>query len=305
MRNMETKSIALEVKDFDKEKRTVVVAHAAYNNIDRTKDISRKGMFTKSWNENREDIAFYKNHNSDLTPGKVVDFWEDDSFAYTKAFLGTHTLGEDTLRMLDEGIITKASFGYLPVQKNFIDVKGEKIRELKEVRWFETSVLTVLQANPLAKVRSVTKSFDDMLFELKQLSVSENAALKKIMASDFMSLDELMRIAVSADEKSDLYTWVMYQISRRTDFISDLRSQLKYNSGDLKSLQQDIETMEKFCANTKASDECIMSVQNDIKEAKNILSKYDTAYSQAAKALDPDASKTGRDFSIISTLIKN
>jgi HK97 family phage prohead protease len=165
---MEYKAIGLELKDIDKGKRTAVIAHAAYNNIDRVKDISRKGMFNKSWRENKDDIAFYLNHKSDLTPGKTLEFWEDDSKAFTKAYLGTHTLGEDVLKMLDEGIITKASFGYI-VEKNYIEVKGEKIRELKEVRHMETSVLTVLQANPLAGIVSVTKSLDlsNALAELK------------------------------------------------------------------------------------------------------------------------------------------
>ncbi len=112
MNGIETKSIPFELKDMDKNTRTAVIAHAAYNNIDRTKDISRKGMFTKSWKESKDEIALYLNHNDEQSPGKVVDVYEDDSYAYTKAWLGTHTLGNDTLIMMDEGIIKKASFGY-------------------------------------------------------------------------------------------------------------------------------------------------------------------------------------------------
>jgi HK97 family phage prohead protease len=233
--SIETKSIILELKDFDKGKREAVIAHAAYNNIDRTKDISRKGMFNKSWVDNRDDIAFYKNHNSDLVPGKVTDFFEDDNLAYTKVFLGTHTLGEDTLKMLDEGIITKASFGYIPVKKNFIEVKGEKVRELKEVRWIETSVLTVLQANPLAKVQSVTK------------------------ADDF--------------------------------------------DNDLIELKESISLMEKFCRNTGATDEAIKSILLEIEQAKHILSKYDTADTEAAKSLQQKAS-IEKDVDTINNFIK-
>jgi len=172
---VEYKSIGFELKDMSKDSRTAVIAHAVYNNIDRTGDISHKGMFSKSWQESREDIAFYKNHNPDLTPGKTVDFWEDEQKAYTKVYLGTHTLGEDTLKMMDEGIIRKASFGYIPEKKDFTEIKGRRIRNLREVKHIETSVLTVLQANPLAKVESVTKSFDpEAIAELKQsLSVME------------------------------------------------------------------------------------------------------------------------------------
>jgi HK97 family phage prohead protease len=222
---MEYKAIQLELKDIDKNKRTAVVAHAGYNNIDRTKDISRKGMFNKSWMESKADIGFYFNHKPELTPGKVLDVWEDEAKAFTKAYLGTHTLGEDTLKMLDEGIITKASFGYVVEKKNYIEVKGEKIRELKEVRHIETSVLTVLQANPLAGVISVTKSLDlaNALVELKQT----------------------------------------------------------------------ISNMERFCRNTSASDETIQSIMKEVDEAKQIISKYDTA--DTPLITEPDASKKDDD----------
>lgn len=228
MKNLETKSIALSLKDFDKGKREAVIAHAAYNNIDRTGDISRKGMFNKSWSERKEDIAFYLNHKSDLTPGKPLDFWEDDDFAYTKVYLGTHTLGEDVLKMMDEGIIKKASFGYIPEKKDFIEVKGRKVRELKEVYHGETSVLTVLQANPLAKVVNVTK------------------------ADDF------------------------------------------YN--DVIELKGSIALMEKFCRDTNATDECIKSALKEIEQAKHILSKYDTALTEAGEPLQPIASTEEKGF---------
>ncbi len=49
---MEKKSISFELKDLDREKRIAIIAHAAYDNIDYTNDISRKGMFTKCWKPN-------------------------------------------------------------------------------------------------------------------------------------------------------------------------------------------------------------------------------------------------------------
>lgn len=176
---MERKSINFELKDLDKSKRTAIIAHAAYDNVDLTRDISRKGMFTKSWQENKADISFYLNHNDEQAPGKVIDVYEDDRFAYTKAWLGTHTLGTDVLTMMDEGVIKKASFGYITDKSNQITVKGQKIRELKEVRHLETSVLTKMPANLKAGVMSVTKAFDGVTDEqikefYKHLTTLEN-----------------------------------------------------------------------------------------------------------------------------------
>lgn len=168
---MEHKDISFELKDLDKTKRTAIIAHAGYNNIDRTQDISRKGMFNKSWSESKSDISFYLNHNDEQAPGKVVDVYEDDNFAYTKAWLGTHTLGNDVLTMMDEGVIKKASFGYITQRSSPVDIKGKKVRELKEVTHIETSVLTKMPANARAGVMSVMKSFEGLsAIEVKELN---------------------------------------------------------------------------------------------------------------------------------------
>jgi HK97 family phage prohead protease len=159
---VERKSIEFKLTDLDKSKRTAIIAHAAYDNIDRTQDISRKGMFDKTWSENKNDLFFYLNHNDQQAPGKVVDVFDDNQYAYTKAWLGTHTLGNDVLTMMDEGVIKSASFGYVATKSNRIEVKGKKVRELKEVIHLETSVLTMMPANQRAGVVSVTKAFSSI-----------------------------------------------------------------------------------------------------------------------------------------------
>ena len=159
---MERKSIIFELKELDKGKRVATIAHAAYDNIDFTRDISRKGMFNKSWSESKENISFYLNHNDEQAPGKVTNVHEDKDFAYTDVWLGTHTLGNDVLTMMDEGVIKKASFGYITQKANKISVKGQNVRELKEVHHIETSVLTKMPANIKAGVMSVTKAFDGL-----------------------------------------------------------------------------------------------------------------------------------------------
>jgi HK97 family phage prohead protease len=287
---MERKSVNFELKDIDRSKRTAVIAHCVYNNIDRTEDISRKGMFTKSWQESKDDINFYFNHNDEQAPGKVVDVFEDNEAAYTKAWLGTHTLGNDVLTMMDEGVIKKASFGYITQKKNYIDVKGRKVRELKEVSHLETSVLTKIPANPLAGVRQVVKSFY-ALPEIKALSPNEQAILKSIATSDMDVLKMLIDLSATLEPTSDLYTWINWNISRRADYIGDIRSQIKYNSGELKELQTHVETMEKFCRNTHASDDCIKSILLEIENGKQLISEYNTVLTQAdEKSLEPTTS---------------
>lgn len=287
---MERKSIPLELKDLSKDSRTAVIAHATYDDIDRVKDISRKGMFTKSWKESKNDIALYFNHDDNKAPGRVEDVFEDSEKAYTKAWFGTHTLGNDTLIMLDEKVAKWASFGYIAQKAANIQVKGMAVRELKEVSHIETSVLTKLPANPKAGIVSVTKSLFPSA-EVKAMSTDEFAALKQIAMMDQNSLQLLVQLAGNTESTSDLYTWILWQISRRADLMGDIRSQLRYNAPEIKAMQEHLETMEKFVRDTKASDDCIKSVMADIEETKSIISSYDTADTQVIT--EPAASREG------------
>lgn len=182
---IEFKSIPIEVKDIDEGQRMAVIAHATYDSIDRTGDIVRKGAFTKSWNENKDDINLYVNHDDTQAPGKVIDLFEDDAHAYTRAQFGTHTLGVDTLKMLSEGIIRKSSFGYNTVKSFPLNVKEQKVREIKELRHWETSVLTKHPAHPGSGIVSVFKSMHrDDVIDLKQHLKNLESFCRNTTASD-------------------------------------------------------------------------------------------------------------------------
>lgn len=269
---MERKAISLEVKDIDKDKRTAVIAHSTYNTIDRVKDIARRGMFTKSWEESKSDISLYLNHDDTLSPGRVEDVFEDNDHAYTKAFFGTHTLGNDTLIMLDEKVIKWASFGYMPVRTKSIQYKEEKARELLEVKHIETSPLTKMPAHPGSKIISVTKSFDTP--EIKSLTQPEFSILKTIAAMDNETLRLFMQLANDVDETSDIYNWILWQISRRADMMTSIRSQLQYNAPEIKALKEHVDAMEKFVHNTKASDDCIKLIMQNLEEEKAIVEGF-------------------------------
>jgi HK97 family phage prohead protease len=203
---MEHKSISFEVKDFSKESRTAVIAHAVYGNIDLTGDISVKGMFNSSW-QRKDSVSFYFNHDDTQSPGKVLRTFEDEQKAYTEVKFGPYTLGNDVMEMVDFGVIKGASFGYETEKKDFVQKNGKKIRKLLQVKHIETSLLTKQPANPLAGV------------------VSYNKALEK------KKLDALCK---------------------------------------------HIENMETFCRNSKASDESIKSILDEIEEIKSIISAHDT-----------------------------
>lgn len=154
---VEFKSMSLELKDFSAEKRTALIAHAVYNNIDRTDDISMKGMFNSSWGRG-DKVDFYFNHDPRQVPGKVNRTFEDEQKAYTEVKFGNWTLGNDVMEMMDMGVIKGASFGYKTEKKDYIDKSGKKIRRLLQVKHIETSLLTVEPANPLAGIVAYNKA---------------------------------------------------------------------------------------------------------------------------------------------------
>lgn len=152
--------ILLEFKDLNISQRTGVIRHSVYNSIDKVGDISHKGMFTKSWNESKPKIHI--NHDAKQIPGTTIRTWDDDTAGFTEMKFGTWTLGNDALEMASEGIFTGASFGYVVQKKDYSEVKGRKIRNLREVKHIETSLLTVEAAHDGAGLVSLVKSLDEI-----------------------------------------------------------------------------------------------------------------------------------------------
>lgn len=133
--------------------------HSVYNSIDKAGDISHKGMFTRSWGVKMP--AFCINHDRKLQPGNVKRVWDDDRGAYTEVKFGNWTLGNDTIEQADAGIFTGASFEYSTEKKDYGTVKGRKVRNLREVKHGETSLLTVEACHPEAGLLSLVKSIDE------------------------------------------------------------------------------------------------------------------------------------------------
>jgi hypothetical protein len=274
---LETKTLPLKVDDLSKDSRTAVFAHASYDNIDRVGDICRPGMFDKSWKENKADIKFYVDHDPAQKPGIVLDVWETKAQALTKVKFGNYTLGNDMLEMVDMGVIDSASFGFKAIKSNKLVVKGKTIRELREVYHGESTLANGLPPiNPLAKVVMVTKA-GHTLFELKTLTTDEQTFLKKLIDGAQSNMEAAINFARNMDQTSDLYTWIMYYISRQADGMSGMRENLKWGSREMKAMKDHADKLENFCRNSKASDECIENILQEAKALNDLISQDDTA----------------------------
>lgn len=295
---LEYKSTPLNLKDISLDSRTVVFAHATYDNIDRMGDISRAGMFDKTWKENKADIKFYENHVPTQPLGVIVDVWEEkaENQAMTSGKLAKTTRGNDMLEMLDMKIVKDASFGFKAIKAPQLIVKGQKIRELKEVYHGESTLVNGLVAvNPLSGVKLVNKAMGVLGgLELKTLTDQEQIFLTSVIAAGTNLIRKGLDLADSLDPASDLYTWVMYFIQQNSSWISDARSNLRWGTKAVASSMVDLkahaENLDRFVRNAKASDECIQQIEAELKAAQHIISLYDTAYTHDG---EPDASKTG------------
>lgn len=182
---VEQKSIPFELKDINPSSRTAIIAHAAYGNIDRVGDISTKGMFNSSW-QRKDAVDFLFNHNNNIQPaGSVLRTFEDENKAYTEVKFGDWSMGNDMMAMIEAKVMKGASFGYETEKKDYIEKNGRKIRVLKQVKHIETSLLTVLPANPLAGIVTYNKSAEnDLIAEIKQHIENMDAFCRNSNASD-------------------------------------------------------------------------------------------------------------------------
>lgn len=188
-----------ELLDMSEEHRTAIIAHCVYDNIDRLGDICRKGMFSKSWRE-KKAIKFLIDHDAGQTPGRVINTYEDEKKAYTKVKFSDTNLGRDTMIEMADGIITGASFGFYTMKSNKIEVKGRKVRELKEVWHDETTVAKkLLPINPIAGVIKVTKADMEALQEFKTHIERLEHFCRNTTASDDSILNILAEIKAAKE----------------------------------------------------------------------------------------------------------
>lgn len=190
--------VKLELKDLDTSKRTAIIRHAVYTSIDRVKDISTKGMFTKSWQEGLPDFLF--NHQQGAIVGPTLRTFEDESAGFTEVKFGRHTLGNDVLEMADEGILKGASFGYITQKSKPEEIKGQRVRRLTEVKHVETSLLTVLPAHPEAGIFTLNKAFEDSASNDITSVLQWHEAHIAEMKAAAEQLDKYCRKAKASDE---------------------------------------------------------------------------------------------------------
>ena len=164
---MNVKNCKIEVKGIDLKNRIVEGYFAAFEIVDSDNDVFVKGAFTKSINERGPKGANRIKHlfNHWDTVGVLQELTEDNYGLRYVSKIGTHRLGEDVLKMYQDGIITKHSVGFQTIQDKSDIIDG--VRYLKEVILWEGSSLDKWGANEWTPV---IKSYDDWKLQAKRIS---------------------------------------------------------------------------------------------------------------------------------------
>jgi HK97 family phage prohead protease len=272
------KAAANSITDVDLGKRTAVTAFATYGSLDRDKDRAHKGMFTKSWQE-FQDVRVFLNHDKNQTPGKLYDgsvaksLWEDDRHAYAKMWMGTHTLGDDVLKMMDEKIITDSSYYMVPTKYKKNEAGGYNFTEVFQK---EVSVLTHWGAHPESKIVSVQKAAGETEIGeaiLKQLNSDEVAYLRQFVGQLNGNLLSLTSFSAGLLETSDIYSWVNSVISDLSYTVTRFKERLVWGQKmwTPDELTERLAKLKSFCKNTTASDDTIKNVLKEAEELETFL----------------------------------
>lgn len=150
MLGYQTKNIPLaaSIKDVDGKKGIITGYFAHFNSIDSDGDIIVPGAFAKTIQErgpqsSQPRVKHLRNHLVYEPIGNVTTLKEDHIGLYYESQPGSHFIGQDTVKMIESGIITEHSFGFDTVKK---EMKSDA-RHLQELKLWEGSSLTAWGAN--------------------------------------------------------------------------------------------------------------------------------------------------------------
>lgn len=153
---MEFKQLSYDVKDLD-QRQGVVVAYAnAYDFKDSDGDISARGSFTKTAQEQFKRIRVLKDHNPTITLGVPLKLDTQDSYGLlttTKFNLQkevSRDMFTDILLMKENGLNAELSIGYEVIKRN---EKNKSV--IDEYKLYEYSFLSSWAANELSVVQDI------------------------------------------------------------------------------------------------------------------------------------------------------
>jgi HK97 family phage prohead protease len=167
----------LEVK-AEESYRTVEGYFAGFGNIDNDNDRILEGAFSKSIQEHgpasasNRKIAPLAYHDTTRPIGVIQELREEPQGLYFRSKMGTHTEGNDFLKMYQEGLIREHSIGFNYIADKIRPTEDEQrgtIWDIYEVKLWEGSAV-VFGSNSETPNLSIIKSQEDLNKELQKLN---------------------------------------------------------------------------------------------------------------------------------------
>lgn len=159
--------IPASIKDIDGKKGIVSGYFSRFDNVDADGDIIRKGAFTKTIMEagplsSNPRIKHLLNHNSSQPLGKILSLSEDMTGLAYESQVGTHTLGQDFIKMVESDLIAEHSIGFQTLKTNKLK---DGTSEITEIKLWEGSSLTAWGANPNTPLTGMKAETKDDVFQ--------------------------------------------------------------------------------------------------------------------------------------------
>lgn len=173
------KTASLELKDVDNVKGIVSGYFSAFGNVDADGDMIMSGAYSKTIKENFSRIRHLLNHNATQPLGKLLELKEDSHGLFYRSQIGTHSLGQDFLKMLESELIKEHSVGFQIVKNeddremrwNRDGITMTGVNKITEIKLWEGSSLTAWGANsntPITEVKGVA-DVEDLATRIKAM----------------------------------------------------------------------------------------------------------------------------------------
>lgn len=150
-------------KDANTKQGIVTGYFSKFDNVDSDGDVIRKGAFSKTIVENFSRVKHLMNHNVSQPLGVIKSLKEDSYGLAYESQVGKHALGVDFIKMVESGLITEHSIGFVTVKQNKMQ---DDTNEITEIKLYEGSSLTAWGANPLTPLTGLKSEVDvEKIFE--------------------------------------------------------------------------------------------------------------------------------------------
>jgi HK97 family phage prohead protease len=144
------KGFDIGFKDADTRQGIVSGYFAMFGNKDLDGDIIERGAFSKTVMERgpsgKQLIKYLLDHDKNKVVAKITNLMEDEKGLYYEAKIGTHSAGQDFLKMIESELINQHSFGFKIMKEQYDQMA--KANRIKEVFLYEGSAVQFLGANP-------------------------------------------------------------------------------------------------------------------------------------------------------------